>query len=81
MADITASLFADLEQQNLDQSQPLAARMRPKHLSEFTGQRHLLDEGKLLRRMIDAKRIGSVILSGPPGTGKTTLANLIAASV
>ena len=44
MADTTASLFADLEQQNLDQSQPLAARMRPKHLSEFTGQRHLLDE-------------------------------------
>ncbi|MEC8475581.1 MAG: replication-associated recombination protein A, partial [Planctomycetota bacterium] len=81
MADITASLFADLEQQNLDQSQPLAARMRPKQLSEFTGQRHLLDEGKPLRRMIDAKRIGSVILSGPPGTGKTTLANLSATAV
>ena len=81
MGDQTGSLFADIEEDNLARSQPLAARMRPQRLSEFVGQKQLLDDGKLLRRMIDAKRIGSIILSGPPGTGKTTLANLIAGSV
>lgn len=74
----TQSLFADEEDQFLDRAQPLAARMRPQKLSDFTGQQHILGEGKLLRRMIDAKRLGSIILSGPPGTGKTTLAHLLA---
>ena len=59
-------------------SQPLASRMRPKDLSEFVGQEHLVGEGKILRQMIERDQIPSMILWGPPGVGKTTLANVVA---
>ncbi|MBQ2850788.1 MAG: AAA family ATPase, partial [Thermoguttaceae bacterium] len=57
---------------------PLAARMRPRRLSEFVGQESFLGEGKLLRRLLKADRLGSAIFYGPPGVGKTTLAYLLA---
>ena len=58
--------------------QPLAERLRPKTLDDYIGQKHLVGEGAILRKMIDAKRISSFILWGPPGVGKTTLAQIIA---
>ncbi|MGJ8696359.1 MAG: replication-associated recombination protein A [Verrucomicrobiaceae bacterium] len=61
-----------------DPKAPLAARMRPISLEEIAGQRHILAEGKLLRRAIEADRFTSLIFYGPPGTGKTTLASVIA---
>ncbi|MCH2202930.1 MAG: replication-associated recombination protein A [Fuerstiella sp.] len=79
------NLFAAQEQANREHARPLAARMRPESLDELIGQSHLLGEGQLLRRMLDADRkhgrfyrLGSMIFYGPPGTGKTSLAELIA---
>ena len=59
-------------------SQPLAERLRPRTLDEYIGQQHLVGEGAVLRKMLDAGRISSFILWGPPGVGKTTLAQIIA---
>ena len=61
-----------------DADLPLAARLRPRTLEEFAGQKHLLGEGKVLRKLIESDRIGSMIFWGPPGVGKTTLARIIA---
>ena len=58
--------------------QPLAERLRPRTLDEYIGQKHLVGPGAVLRKMIDAGRISSFILWGPPGVGKTTLAQIIA---
>src|ERR1035437_6835697 len=59
-------------------NQPLADRMRPKTLDDFIGQRHLVGEGAILRKMIDSGGMSSFILWGPPGVGKTTLAQIVA---
>lgn len=64
---------------SLRTSAPLAARMRPRNLAEYAGQTHILAPGQLLRRAIEADRIQSLIFFGPPGTGKTSLAQIIAA--
>ena len=72
------TLFDATEDAHRRSALPLAARMRPRTLSEFVGQRHFLAEGKLLWRLLKADRLGSVIFYGPPGTGKTTLARLLA---
>lgn len=57
---------------------PLAERLRPQNLDEFAGQEHLIGKGKVLRRMIEGDLVSSMIFWGPPGVGKTTLAQIIA---
>ena len=64
--------------QNSEMNQPLAARLRPRDLDEFVGQKHLLGEGRVLRRLIEGDQVSSMIFWGPPGVGKTTLARIIA---
>ena len=70
-----------MEQQTLfedNKNQPLASRLRPRNLDEFVGQRHLIGEGKVLRKLIESDNISSIIFWGNPGIGKTTLARIIA---
>ena len=71
-------LFDLPEEKDLPQSMPLAARMRPQTFAEFVGQEHLVAEGRVLRRCIEADQLPSMVFWGPPGSGKTTLAHIIA---
>ena len=72
------TLFGSSEQVEVTSAAPLAARMRPRSLAEFVGQRHFLGPDKLLTRMLEADRLSSLIFYGPPGIGKTSLAMVIA---
>src|SRR5947209_8698359 len=71
-------LFQEHRAANRRKAEPLAARMRPRTLDEFVGQEHFLGPGKLLRRLLAADRLGSLVFYGPPGSGKTALAHVIA---
>lgn len=73
-------LFGAAVEDHLEHQAPLAARLRPRSLDDVVGQSHLLGPGRPLRTLIDADRLSSVILWGPPGTGKTTIAQLIAST-
>jgi putative ATPase len=75
-----ADLFADAAAERARDSAPLAMRLRPTSLDEFVGQEHVLGEGSALRHAIEEDRIGSAIFFGPPGSGKTTLARIVAAT-
>ncbi|HHX51176.1 MAG TPA: replication-associated recombination protein A [Clostridia bacterium] len=74
------NLFDYSKEQYLGKNAPLALRMRPRSLDEYAGQKHIVGEGRLLRRAIQADQLSTLIFYGPPGTGKTALARVIASS-
>ncbi|MCX5990886.1 MAG: replication-associated recombination protein A [Chloroflexi bacterium] len=71
-------LFDSERERQMNQEAPLAARMRPRSFAEFVGQEHLVGEGRVVRKSIEADQLSSMILWGPPGSGKTTLAYIVA---
>ncbi|AQQ72312.1 Replication-associated recombination protein A [Limihaloglobus sulfuriphilus] len=78
---IDANLFSENEDKTIFQNAPLAVRMRPEVIEDFAGQQHFIGPGRLLRRMLDARRLASLIFYGPPGVGKTTLAMVISNTI
>ena len=81
LAKMGDNLFSAGGRKTLASHAPLAVRMRPSTLDEFAGQKHFVGEGKLLRRMLEAGAVSSLIFYGPPGVGKTTLARIVAGSI
>src|SRR5262245_22831220 len=79
-APMTMDLFEANRREQLSSRAPLSTRMRPRTLDELVGQEELVGPGTLLRKAIEADRLSSIILWGPPGSGKTTLARIIAAT-